>query len=103
MSQNSLTCWTGRLAIQCQVLNLDGNEIDTLAGFMGHSKTIHEKFYGLLSDVLQVAKETEILLAMDNGAIKNLGGKTLDEINDKDLESAGNAAFEFVQSINIIL
>ena len=40
---------------------------------------------------------------MDNGAMKNLGGKTLDEINDKDLESAGNAAFEFVQSINIIL
>ena len=91
------------LATQCQVLNLDGNEIDTLAGFMGHSKTIHEKFYGLPSDVLQVAKETKILLAMDNGAIKNLGGKTLDEINDKDLESAGNAAFEFVQSINIIL
>ena len=39
---------------------------------------------------------------MDNGAIKNLGGKTLYEINDEDLEFAGNTAFEFVQSINII-
>ena len=48
--------------------------------------------------MLQVAKVTKILLAMDNGAIKNL-----DEIDDKDLESAGNTALEFVQSINIIL
>ena len=53
--------------------------------------------------MLQVAKDTKILLAMDNGAIKNLGGKTLDKINEKNLESAGNAALEFVQSINIIL
>ena len=46
---------------------------------------------------------TKIRLAMDNGAIKNLGGKTLDDINDKDLESAGNTAVEFVRSANIIL
>ena len=72
MSQNSLTCWTGRLAIQCQVLNLDGNEIDTLAGFMGHSKTIHEKFYGLLSDVLQVAKETKMGLSIISSTAKDL-------------------------------
>ena len=91
------------LATQCQVLNLDGKEIDTLAGLMDHSKTIHEKFYWLPSDVLQVAKVTKILLATDNGEIKNLGGKTLDEIDDKDLESAVNSALEFVQSINIIL
>ena len=36
-----------------------------------------EKFYRLPSDVLQVAKVTQI---------KNLGGKTLDEIDNKDLE-----------------
>ena len=36
-----------------------------------------EKFYRLPSDVLQVAKVTQI---------KNLGGKTLDEIDYKDLE-----------------
>ena len=62
-----------------------------------------EKFYRLPSDVLQVAKVTQILLATENGAIKNLGGKTLYEINDKNFEFAGNTAFEFVQSINVIL
>ena len=36
--------------------------------------------------MLQVAKVTQILLATENGAIKNLGGKTLDEIDYKDLE-----------------
>ena len=45
-----------------------------------------EKFYRLPSDVLEVAKVTQILLATENGAIKNLGGKTLDEIDNKDLE-----------------
>ena len=58
------------LATQCLVLNIDGNETDTLAGFMGHSKTVHKKFYRLPSDALQVAKVTKILLATDNGAIK---------------------------------
>ena len=44
-----------------------------------------KKFYRLPSDVLQVAKVTQILLATENGAITNLGGKTLDEINNKGL------------------
>ena len=95
LPEYSVACWakcpktlwrTGlrkHLATQCLVLNLDGNEIDTMAGLICHSKTIRKKFHWLLSDVLQVAEVTKIQSAMDKGVIKNLGGKPLDEINDK--------------------
>ena len=70
-------------------MNLAGNEIETLADFMGHSKDIHKRFYQLPSDVMQISKITKILIAMENGSIKSLGGKTLDEVEDKDLETLG--------------
>lgn len=76
------------IATQSQVLNLAENEIDILAGFMGHSKEIHKRHYRLPSGVLQVAKVTKILLAMENGSIKSLGGRTLDDIDLAGLENA---------------
>ena len=60
-----------------------------------------EKFYRLPSDVLQVAKVTQILLATENGAIKNLGGKTLDEIDYKDLEFSISVDGRMVLSIEV--
>ena len=60
-----------------------------------------EKFYRLPSDVLEVAKVTQILLATENGAIKNLGGKTLDEIDYKDLEFSISVDGRMVLSIEV--
>lgn len=78
------------IATQSQVLSLAENEMDMLAGFMGHSKDVHKAFYRLPSDVLQVAKVTKVLIAINNGAIQSLGGKTLNEIDVAELETAGN-------------
>ena len=64
------------LATQSQVRNLADNGIETLADFMRHSKDIHSVFYQLPSDVLQISK---ILIAMENGSIKSLGRKTLND------------------------
>ena len=64
--------------------------MDTLAAFMGHSKDVRKQFYQLPSDVLEITKITKILLAMENGTIKSIGGKTLAEIEDTDLELPGN-------------
>lgn len=71
-------------------MNLADNEIETLADFTGHYKDIHRKFYQLPSDVMQISKITKILIAMENGSIKSLGGKTLDEVEDKNLETLGH-------------
>ena len=79
-------------------MNLADNEIET-EGFMGHSKDIHRNFYQLPSDVLQISKITSILIAMDSGSMKSLGGKTLDEVGDKDLETLG----QYFEDVTFIL
>ena len=71
-----------QIATQCQILNLRDNELDMLASYMGHSTKIHEQFYRIASDVLQVAKVTKVLLAMDSGKMKSLEGKCLDEVDE---------------------
>ena len=86
------------LATQSKAMNLADNEIET-AGFMGHSKDIHRKFNQLPSDVLQISKISNILIAMDNGSIKSLRGKTLDEVEDKDLETLG----QYFEDVTFIL
>ena len=63
---------------------------------MGHSKDIHRVFHQLPSDVLQIYK---IRIAMDNGSIKSVGRKTLDDIEDKDLETLG----QYFEDVTFIL
>ena len=88
------------LATQSQVMNLADNEIETLADFTGHYKDIHRKFYQLPSDAMQISKITKILIATENGSKKSLGGKTLDAVEAKDLETLGQY-FEDVTFIRI--
>ena len=84
------------LATQSQVRNLADNGIETLADFMRHSKDIHKVFYQLPSDVLQISK---ILIAMENGSIKSLGRKTLNDVEDEDLETLG----QYFEDVTFIL
>ena len=74
------------VATMSQILNLRDHELDQLATFMGHDVRVHRQFYRLPEDVVQTAKVTKILMAMENGTIGNFQGKTLDEI-DIDLSS----------------
>lgn len=72
-----------------QVLNLKDNELDVLAGFLGHDVRIHREYYRLPDDVLQLAKVSKLLIELENGNIQKHKGKCLDEIQ---LEDEGNTS-----------
>jgi len=69
------------IATMSQVLALRKNELDLLAGFLGHDGQIHREYYRLPQQTLQIAKLSKLLLAMDKGEISSLVGKSLDDIN----------------------
>nr|CAH7730174.1 unnamed protein product [Callosobruchus chinensis] len=69
------------IATVTQLLNLQSNEIDQLAKFMGHTPKTHESFYKLPQDVYQIAKISKILQIMEKGSAAEFKNKTLDEID----------------------
>ena len=68
------------IATVSQIVNLQENELDILATFMGHDIRVHRQFYRLPSDILQVAKVSKLLLASEQGRT-DLAGKSLNEIS----------------------
>ena len=68
------------VATLSQLLNLQNNELEMLARFMGHDITIHREYYRLPEDTLQLAKCSKVMLLMEKGLIGNCAGKTLSEI-----------------------
>nr|CAI5864196.1 unnamed protein product [Callosobruchus analis] len=69
------------IATVTQLLNLQSNEIDQLAKFMGHTPKTHECFYKLPQDVYQIAKISKILQIMEKGSAAEFKNKTLEEID----------------------
>lgn len=69
-----------QVATMSQVLSLKGNELDVLAGFMGHDINIHREYYRLPENTLQTAKVAKILMLAESGSIAEFAGKSLDEI-----------------------
>ena len=68
------------IATMSQVLNLEENESDQLADFLGHDIRIHRQFYRLPQGTLQLARMSKVLLAMERGAVSQFKGMTLDDI-----------------------
>ncbi|XP_051980871.1 uncharacterized protein LOC127642308 [Xyrauchen texanus] len=68
------------IATMSKILNLDENEADQLADFLGHDIRIHRQYYRLPEGTLQLAKMSKVLLAMEKGTLSDFKGKTLDEI-----------------------
>ena len=64
----------------CQLLNLKEHELEALATFMGHDKSVHHQYYRLPEDTMQLAKVSKILLQMEKGNMKVCKGKSLDDI-----------------------
>ena len=62
------------------MLNMKENELDQLAGFLGHDIQIHREFYRLPESTLELAKVSKILIAMEKGRLPELQGKGLDDI-----------------------
>ncbi|KAK0140679.1 hypothetical protein N1851_022330 [Merluccius polli] len=56
-------------ATMSQVLNLEENESDQLADFLGHDIRIHRQYYWLPQGTLQLARMSKVLLAMEKGTV----------------------------------
>lgn len=69
------------LATLSQIFNMNENDLEQLATFMGHTLGVHRSSYRLPDDVFQTAKIAKILLLMEQGSLSDFKGKTLDEIN----------------------
>ncbi|KAI4903324.1 hypothetical protein NFI96_015942 [Prochilodus magdalenae] len=68
------------IATMSQILNLEENEADQLADFLGHDIRIHRQYYRLPQGTLQLAKMSKVLMAMERGKLLEFKGKSLDEI-----------------------
>lgn len=69
-----------QLGTLMQALNLTEDEQDIIAKFMGHDIRVHRQFYRLTEDVLQAAKVTKVLVALNNGTLtQEPGSVTVDE------------------------
>eukprot|EP00057_Strongylocentrotus_purpuratus_P013398 XP_011667872.1 PREDICTED: uncharacterized protein LOC100891939 [Strongylocentrotus purpuratus] len=63
-----------------QLMNLERNEEDILAKFLGHDIHVHREYYRLPDETLQLAKVSKVLLQLDSGDLSCLSGKGLDDI-----------------------
>nr|XP_055046116.1 uncharacterized protein LOC129432007 isoform X2 [Misgurnus anguillicaudatus] len=81
------------IATMSKILNLDENEADQLADFLGHDIRIHRQYYRLPEGTLQLAKMSKVLMAMEKGTLSSFKGKRLDEIEidpNEQLEAEGD-------------
>lgn len=68
------------IATVSQLMNLQDNELDILASFLGHDIRTHRQYYRLPEETLQIAKVSKVLLKTERGDIQGLSGRSLEEI-----------------------
>lgn len=69
------------LATISQILKMDNEELEQLAGFMGHSTKTHQEWYRLPSDIYQTAKVSKVLLMSQKTSIEKYKGKSLSDLD----------------------
>lgn len=69
-----------QLATVVQILNMNKNELEQLATFMGHTERTHSEFYRLPDDVYQTAKVSKLLLLAKHNSIEQFKGRSLNDI-----------------------
>ncbi|XP_041825546.1 uncharacterized protein LOC121629815 [Melanotaenia boesemani] len=79
-----------QVATLCQLLNLDSQELEQVARFMGHDIRVHCDYYRQTDKTFQVAKIGKLLFAMEHGA-ESLKGRTLQTL-DSVISDKGHAA-----------
>ncbi|KAG1953541.1 hypothetical protein F2P79_010030 [Pimephales promelas] len=81
--QNLRSTYLGKqIATISQVMNLKDYELDQLADFLGHDIRVHREYCRLPQSTIQLAKISKLLMAMEKGSVKDIQGKSLDEIGD---------------------
>ncbi|XP_053392380.1 uncharacterized protein LOC128555047 [Mercenaria mercenaria] len=73
------------LATVSQIFNLSTAELSELARHMGHELSVHKIFYRLQDDVIELAKISRLLIAVEEGKAASFAGCTLDDINIADI------------------
>ncbi|XP_033638514.1 uncharacterized protein LOC117299161 [Asterias rubens] len=91
------------VATVSQIMNLQDNELDLLASFLGHDIRTHRQYYRLPESTLQVAKVSKVLLNMEKGNIQGLAGKSLQDIQlnpneECDTDAESDTGFDSDQS-----
>ncbi|KAG7527120.1 hypothetical protein JOB18_049555 [Solea senegalensis] len=74
-----LRSWERHQHHKSMVLNLKNHEMDQAADHLGYDIRVHREYYRLPEATTQLAKISKLLLAMENGSLTNLQGKTLEE------------------------
>lgn len=81
------------------MLNLQENEADQLADFLGHDIRVHRQYYRLPQGTIQLAKMSKVLLAVENGTLSQYKGQALDDI---EIDPEGMNMHMLVQNIKPI-
>lgn len=66
-----------------QVVDLSPVETESLSDYMGHSLNIHKNFYRLHDSVIELAKVSRVLMAVDITEIAKYQGQRLEDMNIK--------------------
>ncbi|XP_070184017.1 uncharacterized protein [Littorina saxatilis] len=87
-----------QVATLSQIVSLKDNELDALAQFMGHDVRTHREYYRLPSDMMQLAKVSKLLLALEKGKLQDHQRCTLDEMEVAEDEAiTSDEEAEFVE------
>ena len=62
-------------------MNLKEGELEWLSNHLGHTIDVHKTSYRLQESTVELAKVSKILLAVDQGKMKSLHGKSLEDIS----------------------
>jgi len=62
-------------------MGLSEQELQEVARHMGHELAVHRKFYRLQDDVIELAKVSKLLLAVEDGVAHAYANKSLDDID----------------------
>ncbi|XP_050519515.1 uncharacterized protein LOC126893411 [Diabrotica virgifera virgifera] len=61
------------------------NQYDWLARHLGHDIKVHRDFYRMHESAIELTKVSRLLIAVDKGEVNKFAGKSIDEIEIKDL------------------
>ena len=68
------------MATAAQFLNLPQHQRTWVADFLGHDLRVHDKYYRMHTDAVNLAKVTKLLYMVDSGELEDAYSKDVDTI-----------------------
>ena len=89
------------LATAAQFLDLPSHHRTWVADFLGHDLAVHDKYYRMHTDAVNLSKMTKLLYMVDSGKLKEYKNMNLDTIQptleeDGDYDSVRNTICKFL-------